>query len=58
MVRQQHPTLYERFYGRLIARERGCGQFPQACEPEALQKRLRCREAQPAVGPSKFLDKL
>jgi hypothetical protein len=25
MVRQQHPTLYEGFYSRLIAREGACG---------------------------------
>ena len=41
-----------------ITRERGRGQFPQACEPETLQERFSCRKAQTAVGTGEFLHKL
>ena len=52
------PLLNQGFYGGLIARERDCGQFPQTCEPEALQEFCSCRKAQPAVGAGEFLHEL
>ena len=41
-----------------ISRERGSGQFPQACEPEALQESFGCGEAQPPVGAGARLSAL
>jgi hypothetical protein len=50
-------SSYEGFYDALTIRERGCGQFAQAGQSEALQERFRCRKAQPTVGAGEFLDK-
>src|ERR1700752_1264516 len=44
-------------YDALTIRERGCGQFSQAGQSEALQERFRCRKAQPTVGAGEFLNK-
>jgi len=54
--REPNTNLYQWFYGRSITRQQGRGQFLQACEPEALQERLRCGKAQPAVVTGELFD--
>ena len=48
-------SSYQRFYDALTSRERGRGQFLQACQAEAVQEHFGCREAQSAVGSGEFL---
>src|SRR5258705_12102948 len=48
---------YQRLCGRWTSQEGGRGQFLQTCQTEALQKGLRCGEAQTAVCPCEFLHK-
>ena len=45
----------QRFYGGLITRKRGYGQFLQTCQAKTLQEFCGCGEAQTAVPTGEFL---
>ena len=57
-VTRTSKRSYQRLCGRWTSQEGGRGQFLQTCQTEALQKGLRCGEAQTAVCPCEFLHKL
>ena len=56
-VARTSKRSYQRLCGPWTSQEGGRGQFLQTCQTEALQKGLRCGEAQTAVCPWEFLHK-